>query len=49
MTTFLAVILAVSLLGLLGVLAVRTRGAGSARLPAPVTVPARSRRRRARR
>jgi hypothetical protein len=50
-TTFLAVILAVSLLGLVGALAVLRRGSGPVRLPARVTVAvhaSRARRRGAR-
>ncbi|WP_242343687.1 hypothetical protein [Anaeromyxobacter terrae] len=49
MTTSLAVLLALSILGLLGALAVLTRGSGPARLRARVTVPVRASRARRRR
>ncbi len=48
-TTSLAVLLALSILGLLGALAVLTRGSGPARLRARVTVPVRASRARRRR
>lgn len=46
--TFLAVILAVSLAGFVGGLALLRRGSGTVRLPARVTVPARAARERRR-
>lgn len=49
MTTFLAVLLAVSLLALVAVLTALARRSGPVRLAAPVTVPARAARRRGRR